>query len=265
LIYAKHYKYERIKEQMVQGRIFKQNEEELPNVPYQSIIGAIGYAVTVSRPDCAYSNGILRRYQNCYGRDQWKAAKTILKYLSTTKDKGLCYEKSSAPIISAYVDASFADDLDDRKSTQGYIVYLGNGPIAWKSNKQKKTAQSRCESEWMALGEVVKEIIWIRSLLFEIGVPQDRPTKVFCDNQAAIAITKNPQHHERTKHIDIRYHFVRDELEAKTIELVYIPTMENAADIMTKALGKKLFNQHSDKLVRTGRSVKFDSSNPIDG
>jgi hypothetical protein len=99
----------------------------------------------------------------------------------------------------------------------------------------------------MALGEVVKEIIWIRSLLFEIGVPQDRPTKVFCDNQAAIAITKSPQHHERTKHIDIRYHFVRDELEAKTIELVYIPTMENVADTMTKALGKNLFNQHSDK------------------
>jgi hypothetical protein len=165
------------------------NKEEVPDVPYQSIIGGIGYAVIVTRPDCAYANGILRRYQNYYGRDHWEAAKTILKYLYSTKEKGLHYKKETNATVSAYVDASFADDLDDRKSTQGYIIFLGDGPIAWKSTKQKTTALSTCEAEYMALGEAVKEVLWIRSLLYEIDEEQQKPTKVYCDNQAAISIT----------------------------------------------------------------------------
>jgi transcription termination factor NusB len=262
---AEEFKIEDSKEQaipMSSGSVFVK-EDETPDLPYQNIIGAIGYAVTVTRPDCAYANGILRRYQNCYGRDHWEAAKTILKYLYSTRNKGLFYARSAVTTITAYVDASYADDKEDLKSTQGYVVYLGDGAIAWKSTKQKTISLSTCEAEYMALGEVTKEIIWIRSLLYELDEGQTLPTKVYCDNQAAIAITKNPQHHERTKHIDIRYHFIRNELEMNTIDFEYIPTGRNVADIMTKALDRKLFTKHADKMIRTGWSVDSISSKSV--
>jgi hypothetical protein len=140
------------------------------------------------------------------------------------------------------VDAGWGGDVGDRKSTTGFVIYLNKNPISWKSRKQNTVALSTCEAEYMALADVVSEIISIRSLLTELGF-DPTPTSVFEDNQGTIALATNPVNHSRAKHIDIKFHFIRDHIANGTIMLEYIPTHEQVADIMTKGLSADKIRQ----------------------
>ncbi len=157
---------------------------------------------------------------------------------------GLCYKQGDSDILTAYADADWAGDSQDRKSTTGYLFRLGEIPITWNSKKQTTVALSSTEAEYMALTEGTKEAIWLRRLLQEIQVLQDTtPTMIFGDNQGSLKLAHNLVFHSRTKHVDVRHHFIREKVESGQVTLDYISTRDQLADILTKPLGKITFER----------------------
>jgi len=175
--------------------------------------------------------------------EHWTAVKRIFRYLKGTSQFNLLYVKGKNEILSAYSDTDWAGDVNDRKSTSGYIFVLSGGAVSWKSRKQTCVALSTAESEYVALANTRQEVIWMRQLMEDLQSQQNDPTIVFENNQAAICIAQNPQHHAKTKHIDIKYHFVWKKVLDHTIQLKYCPTNEMVADLLTKRLSH-------EKLVR---------------
>ena len=148
-----------------------------------------------------------------------------------------------------YCDSNYAGDLDKRRSTTGYVFTLAKAPVCWKSTLQSTVALSTTEAEYMALTEAVKEAIWLQGLLGELGI-QQRHIKVHCDSQSAIMLAKNQVYHARTKHIDVRYHFIREIIDEGGVVIQKIPTTENPADMLTKAVSSIKF-QHCLELINT--------------
>ena len=163
-----------------------------------------------------------------------------MQYISGTLDYSLSYSKSEDGLnLTGYSDADWANS-QDRKSTTGYYFALNrDGGISWKSRKQPTVALSTCEAEFMALCETTKEAIYLRQLIQDLDIHVVDPIELYGDNQGAIAIVKNPIKHDRTKHIDIKYYFIREHYQKDTIALKYIPSDSNIADVMTKSLMKQ--------------------------
>ena len=155
--------------------------------------------------------------------------------------------------MKGYSDADWAAQVNDRRSTSGYVFFLGGGPVSWQSKTQKSVALSTAEAEYMALSDASKECIHLKALLSSLGHTQDKPVIIYEDNQAAQKIAENPVLHDRTKHIDIRYHFVRELVEDLKISVVYIQTKEMVADLLTKAVSKATFDHLVGALF--GRSL----------
>jgi hypothetical protein len=171
-----------------------------------------------------------------------KAAKHIMRYLIGTKNATLKYSKHDDGIkLVGYCDASYASDVDARKSITGYVFFLANGPISWSSKRQSAVALSTAEAEYMAASAAAQEAIWLKQLLDELGFTQSA-VSILSDNQAAIAIANNPVHHSRAKHIDIRYHFIRSAIANKQIKLSWCSTTDMIADIFTNPLAATAFN-----------------------
>ncbi|KAK8934286.1 hypothetical protein KSP39_PZI015019 [Platanthera zijinensis] len=217
--------------------------KEMRSVPYASAVGSLMYAMVCTRPDIAHAVGVVSRFMHNPGRSHWNAVKWILRYLKGTVDTGLMFERQSsvANLCVGYVDSDFAGDIDRRRSTSGYLFTLAGAPVGWRSTLQATVALSTTEAEYMALTEAMKEAIWMQGLLDDLGVEQEHLT-VHCDSQSAIFLATNPVHHARTKHIDVRYHFVRDLIEKGDILLQKIDTKDNPADMMTKVLPVQKFN-----------------------
>ena len=171
------------------------------------------------------------------------AAKRILRYQKQTKDLNLTYVRNSPEAIVGYSDADWAGDVQDRRSTSGNVFLLGGGAITWSSRKQSSVALSTVEAEYMALSVATQEAIWLRHLQEELGVTNTGPTLIYEDNQGAISMAKNPVFHKRTKHVQIRYHFVREAVVQGTITLEYCRTDEMLADSFTKALARDQFEK----------------------
>lgn len=159
-----------------------------------------------------------------------------------TRDRGIVYSSGGNTELVGYSDADFAGDVDTRRSTSGFVFFLSNGPVTWSSQRQKLVTLSTTESEYVALASATKEVLWLQSLLSDLECKITSPTTLYVDNQSAIKIAKNPEFHKRTKHIDIRLHFVREVIENKKIYLCYVDTKVQKADIFTKALPKARFN-----------------------
>lgn len=214
---------------------------------YQSMLGSLMYAMIGTRPDLAYSVGVLSKHAATPGREHFQAMVRVYRYLRGTHDLRLTYRGTPSgtrsginPDLIGYVDADWASDPNDRRSITGYLFILAGGAISWSSKRQSSTALSSTEAEYMAAAHATKEAIWLRSFLIEIGrlsIPYAVPLLI--DNQSAIALIKNPEHHERTKHIAVRYHFIRDSFEANLIEPEYVPTGDQVADILTKGLARE--------------------------
>jgi hypothetical protein len=138
--------------------------------------------------------------------------------------------------LRGFVNADWANELSDRSSTSGYVYNLGGGAISWSLKKQTSIALSSTEAEYIAGAHAAKEVVWLRRLLTELGLHIDGPTTLLMDNQSVMKIAKNPQFHDRTKHIEVWYHYLRQKVEDQEIELEYVPTGEQVADIITKGL-----------------------------
>jgi ribonuclease HI len=160
--------------------------------------------------------------------------------------------------ITAYCDADWAGDKDDRKSTSGYCIFINNNLINWCSKKQSVVALSSAEAEYMAISEAIKELIWIRMIMKELMITVETPSILYVDNQSAIRISENDGEHERTKHIDVRHYFIKDTINQGEIKLKWISTNDQLADIFTKALSSKTFIKLRDKMMNNNNNDNND-------
>ena len=217
---------------------------------YMSDEGLIGHLQRCTRPDLSFMYSSLARFLQNPSEEHRAAAKRGFRYLKATSNMGIQYagtEESEIRLIG-YVDADWATNPDDRRSVTGYIFFLAGGPISWSTQRQKTTALSSTESEYMALSAAVQEAIWLRGMLKDLGFEQSKCTIIFQDNQSSIKLAKNPEMHQRTKHIDIRHHFVRECIANEQIELKFVGTNEQKADIMTKALPEPQYEYLREKI-----------------
>ena len=209
--------------------------EEDKKLPYRELVGALTYLSTSTRPDIAFAVSCLGQFNNCFGAEHWRAAKRVLRYLKGTSDVGLVYG-STPDSLRSFVDSDWGSCTEDRRSFTGFLFLLHGSPISWDSRKQRTVALSTTEAEYMALSECAKEAIYLQRFIQELGFNDMSKLTIFCDNRSALRLVENPIFHAKSKHIDIKYHFVRDAFENKSFAIKYIPTEEQIADFMTKAL-----------------------------
>nr|KYP75364.1 Copia protein [Cajanus cajan] len=233
---------------MVTGRSFTNEGEPMKNPTiFRQAIGALQY-LTNSRPDIAYSVNKLCQYMSAPTDDHWQGIKRILRYLCGTINHCLHIKSSADLDIAGFSDAYWAISIDDRKSIAGQCVFLGESLIAWSSRKQKVVSRSSTESEYRALVDLAAEVKWIKSLLQEIKLPMPRKPILWCDNLSAKALASNPVMHARSKHIEVDIHFIRDQVLQNQISIAYVPSSDQIADCLTKALTHSRFSQLRDKL-----------------
>lgn len=201
---------------------------------YRSMIGSLLY-LTASRPDIAFAVGVCARYQSEPKASHLMQVKRILKYVKGTAEFGLMFTHDTSPELKGFCDADWAGSADDRKSTSGGCFFMGNNLISWFSKKQNCISLSTAEAEYIAAGSSCTQLLWMKQMLKEYNIEQDAMT-LYCDNMSAINISKNPVQHGRTKHIDIRHHFIRELVENNVVILKHVETENQVADIFTKAL-----------------------------
>jgi hypothetical protein len=214
---------------------------------YRQLIGSLMYLVN-TRPDICFAVNTLSQFMVEPRRVHWVAAKHVLRYLCGTVDYGLDYHRGDGVRLVGYTDSDWAGCVSDRKSTSGCCFGLGSAVVSWFSRKQKSVALSSAEAEYMAASQASCEALWLRKMLIGLFGVQLRPTVIYCDNQSCIKLSENPVFHDRSKHIEIRYHFIRDYVQRGAVELQYISTEEQVADILTKALSMGKFVFFRDKL-----------------
>jgi transposase InsO family protein len=199
---------------------------------YRAIIGSLLY-LTASRPDIMYSTCICARYQANPKESHLLAAKRILRYLKGTPSLGLWYPKDSGFELTAYTDSDYAGCKLDRKSTSGSCQFLGEKLVSWSSRKQNCVSTSTAEAEYVAAASCCSQVLWMKTQLADYGYTMRR-IPIYCDSKSAIQITANPVQHSKTKHIDIRYHFIKDHVEKGNIELHFVESKLQLADLFTK-------------------------------
>jgi hypothetical protein len=227
-----------------------ESEKADPSYPYLSIVGSLMYLATVSRPDIAHSVHWLCRFMSAPLVKHCNACERVLMYLRGSTNLGITYLRTNTDEVVAFSDADFAGDAQAR-STTGTIHYLSWGPVAWESRLQTVTASSTAEAEYIALHSCGQEIMWLKQFLQQL---QCRiPTViVFEDNRSCIAIAKTRAMSRRIRHFHIAWHATRDLVENLTIEVRYVPTREEVADILTKALPYPIF-KHLRAVVLGGQ------------
>ena len=247
-----------------------EEREKMRNVPYRQIVGSLMYLANCTRPDISQALGVCARFSANPGEQHWAALKWILRYLVGTRDLCIRFGRRVPDLpfspLHGNVDGSYGDDVDTRRSTTGYNFISYGGPIVWRSQRQKSVALSTCEAEYMAANEAGKEAIWLRRLYREDFGYKDlsiatygdlserefegaKPLTIFEDNTGCIALSRNPVQHKRSKHISIRYHWIRERVQSGELKLAKIDTKLNTADIFTKATDNTTFVFLRNKLM----------------
>lgn len=218
--------------------------------PYREAVGSLIYLSIGSRPDISFAVALVSRFLDCASEIHVTAVKRILKYLKGTINHGILFDSQVNNFkFFAYSDADYAGDIVHRKSTSGNCFLLGKSIISWSSELQRCTAQSTAESEYIAASEATKELVWLRRLIrcLDEQLSNELPT-LYLDNHSAIKLTKNDEFHKRSKHIDTRYHYIREKYKQNKFDLQPIGTEFQLADIFTKALPKDRFEFLRKKL-----------------
>ena len=212
-------------------------------------MGELLYAATGTRPDIAAAVNAVCRYNNNPGIQHWTAVKRILRYLKGTSKLGITLGGPELELqLVGYADADWASDLDTRRSTTGYVFKLGSYPVTWKSKLQITPALSSMEAELMAISAANQEALWIRKFLENVGYQQTSATILHEDNQSCIKFVYGTKYSPSTKHIGVRYYFIRDSIKNNDIQVKYLPTDQMTADIFTKALPTVKFEKHRDDM-----------------
>jgi histone deacetylase 1/2 len=214
---------------------------------YRSTVGALQY-LTLTRPDISFSVNKVCQFLSAPTDVHWSAVKRILRYLKFTMSYGLLLQKSSTTLLSGFADADWAGCPDDRRSTGGHAIFLGGNLVAWSSRKQPTVSRSSTEAEYKSVANATAEIIWIQGLLKELGVYMSRAPILWCDNLGATYLSVNPIFHARTKHIEVDYHFVRERVAYKALDIRFISTHDQLADVLTKPLATPLFIKFRNNL-----------------
>ena len=231
----------------------QEEEEYMNSFPYRQVVGSLLYLTCATRPDIAFAVQQLGRHVNNFRQEHWKAAKRVLRYLKGTSDFGITYTRSKTLMPpEGFADADFAQDEETRRSVGGYVFMMNGGPVSWLCKQQSIVARSSAEAELIALDDAVREALWQRKSLPELGFPE-APTVIHEDNQSCIAIATNTRFTSATKHISTRYFAVRHHLASGEIKLEYCPTTEMIADIFTKPLGAVLFKKLRQALRLTSK------------
>ena len=225
---------------------FSNTDDKIVNVRfYRELVGSLIYAMTCTRPDISWIVSKLSQYLSCPTVEHHTCAKQVLHYIKGSLNYNLTFGKSDKPLsITGYSDSDWAGSVDDRKSISGYCFKLNGGLISWKSKKQNTIALSSCEAEYMGLTLAIQEGLFLIQLMKDMDTSGEYDYfTLYGDNQGSLALAKNPVKHHRSKHIDVRYHFIRDHIKKGTVDLHYVPTSDNQADVFTKALAKVSFEK----------------------
>lgn len=210
--------------------------EDLQRIPYQAAVGSLLYAAQATRPDIGYGVNLLCKFCQNPNKTHWTAVKRIMRYLRGTTETTLTYSRNHGDTIIGYCDANYGGDIADRRSTTGYVFLIGGGAVSWCSKRQPTVATSTTEAEYMALSAASKEAIWLNKIVTDLGLLHIKTIPLYCDNNGAINLTQNNMYHARSKHIDVRHHFVRETVKSGQITVKSIPTAEMLADFLTKTV-----------------------------
>lgn len=219
-------------------------QSENKNIKFRNLIGALLYISSGTRPDISFSVNYLSRFQNSYDDTHYKYALRVLKYLILTKNMKLTYcRNNNSEILKCYVDSDWAGDINDRKSTTGYVIKMFDNVIFWKSKKQGTVTKSSTAAEYVALSECVSELKIVKDILLDFKIEFSEPIKIFEDNSGAVSIAKHGNFTKNSKYIETHFHFVNESYLKRIIDVVKIDSEENIADILTKALGSIKFDK----------------------
>ena len=233
-------------------RLKLSKKSEKPTVDatkYRSLVGSLRYLVH-TRPDLAFSVGYVSRFMEEPHEEHMAAVKQILRYVAGTLNRGLFYNRGNGekPLLTGYSDSDYAGDVDERKSTSGIVFFLGDTAISWQSIKQKIVAKSSCEAEYIAVATASCQGVWLSRVLADmLGTAVWAPV-LKIDNKSTLSIIKNPVLNDRSKHIDVKFHAIREYSETGLIEVQFIGTADQLGDILTKPLGKLKFQELRDKI-----------------
>jgi hypothetical protein len=233
-------------------------DEEIAH-KFRRCLGSVMYVMTCTRPDLCYAISKLSRYMSKPNEEHWIAMKRVLRYLQQTSHITLLLDSNPDLTVTGFCDADWGADVDDRRSITGACFFIGGALISWMSRRQVTVAMSSTESEYLALGDAVKEAIWLKGIVSELTGRNQNAVRIYGDNQGCLKLAENDAYHSRTKHIDIRAHFLRDVIERREVELEYVRTEDMTADILTKGLGEGLHWKHLRGLGLVG--VKTDGKN----
>ncbi|XP_025636165.1 uncharacterized mitochondrial protein AtMg00810-like [Arachis hypogaea] len=215
---------------------------------YRSVVGSLQY-LTITRPELAYSVGKVSQFMQTPLDEHWKLVKRMLRYVSGTASFGLHLHKTTIHNIRAYSDSDWGGDPDDRKSTGGFCVFLGENLISWSSKKQGAVARSSTEAEYRAMADLVAELIWIKGLMIELRAKLSTPPSMFCDNLSAVLLAANPILHSKSKHFETDLQFVRDYVAKQVVQVSHVPGTIQLADVLTKSLPSATFLEFRSKLM----------------
>lgn len=222
----------------------------MEEMPYASAVGNLIYAQTCTRPDISFAVGMLGRYQSNPRIDHWKTVKKVIRYLQGTKDFMLTFRRSKNLEVIGYSDSDFGECVDSKKSTFGYLFLMANGAISWKSAKQTIIATSTMEAEFVACYEATIQAMWLRNFISGLGIVESivRPLRIHYDNSAAVFFSKNDKYFRGSKHMELKYFVVKEEVQKRTVSIEHISTQLMIADPLTKGLPIKTFKEHANRM-----------------
>ncbi|KAG5868384.1 hypothetical protein JTB14_018174 [Gonioctena quinquepunctata] len=216
---------------------------------YQSKIGSLLYLAMGTRPDIAHTVNVLSQYCVDPSTIHNSSVHHLFRYLKGSRHYKLIYKPVGSPSLKLYSDASFANSLDDRRSYTGFVAFYGGSVVCWCTKKQQSVAVSTTEAEYMALSSTCRQAMWMSQLLEDLG--QNIKPLLLCDNQSTIHLSVNPVMHQRSKHIDIHYHYTRERFLNADVNITYVASKENFADLFTKPLGREQFHYLLSKFMES--------------
>jgi len=232
-------------EKMIQGDGDLLGPED--STRYRSVVGALQY-ITLTRPDLAFAVNKVCQYLHSPTTTHWSAVKRVIRYLKFSMNTWLLIRKKSPLIVSGFSDADWAGCRDDRRSTGGFVIFLGSNVISWNARKQPTVSRSSTEAEYKSMANATAEMIWVEQLLGELGIKLKVKPRLWCDNLGATYLAANLVFHARTKHIEIDFHFVRERVARRQLEIRFVPTEDQVADGFTKALPQRKFEEFKNNL-----------------